>query len=77
MLAWSDSARHSLVKRMCSQAAANSQLNLLPAARLRLLISQAWFAWRHLVRAAQKQLAKSAEMLCVCLSDGLILQPSV
>ena len=52
MLAWSGSTRHSLVKRMLTaQAAANSQLNLLPAARLRLLISQGWFTWRLLTRA--------------------------
>lgn len=36
---------------LTAQAAANSQLNLLPAARLRLLISQGWFTWRLLTRA--------------------------
>ena len=36
---------------LTAQAAANSQLNLLPAARLCLLISQGWFTWRLLTRA--------------------------
>ena len=36
---------------LTAQAAATSQLNLLPAARLRLLTSQGWFTWRLLTRA--------------------------
>ena len=39
-----------------AQAAYNSQLHLLPTARLRLLISQGWFAWRLLTRVHQSNL---------------------
>ncbi|CAK9060449.1 unnamed protein product [Durusdinium trenchii] len=39
-----------------AQAAYNSQLHLLPTARLRLLISQGWFAWRLLTRVRQSNL---------------------
>ena len=43
-----------------AQAVTNAQLPLLPAARLRLLISQGWYAWRLLTRALQANLDVSA-----------------
>eukprot|EP00435_Cladocopium_sp_Y103_P008093 s5105_g2.t1 len=53
----------------------NFQLHLLPAARLRLFISQGWYTWRLLTRALQENLDVSAidflkpfeEMVCLFL----------
>lgn len=45
---------------LTAQAVTNSQLHLLPGARLRLLISQGWYTWRLLTRALQANLDVSA-----------------